>query len=123
MSRHTQLEPRAAIFWLVDGKLICDATPISAAEAYGDCLGHAASHIAYWTKLQQQGTVPADLEYEDSPRGRVVYNKKTQQFFLYADRCILTRKAIVRKVIHDLRLPADRVVIGSDEHYRCYRCL
>jgi hypothetical protein len=33
-------EPRVGIFWLLDGKVIIDSTPLSMAEPYGTALTH-----------------------------------------------------------------------------------
>src|ERR1035437_9064241 len=67
-------EPMVGIFWLYKGELIFDVTPVSAAEPYGDCVGHANSHIEFWTDLQRAGVIPLDVEYEEPPRGRVVHH-------------------------------------------------
>jgi hypothetical protein len=66
------------------------------------------------------------MEYEEAPRGRVVFNRKTGRFMLYADRCILDKKAVVNQVKKAMQLPGDRTDVGTDGHfghYRCYRCL
>jgi len=116
-------EPRVGIFWLFDGKLIIDSTPISNAEPYGDNLGHLTSHSDYWEELQCEGVVPQGIEYEEPPRGRVGYNKREERFWLRADKCILGRKAIVRRILIALNITPDRVSESRDDHYRCTRCL
>jgi hypothetical protein len=66
------------------------------------------------------------MEYEESPRGRVVYNTKSQRFALYADRCILKRKSVVNQIMKAMHLPAkqtDATTDGPDGHYGCCRCL
>ncbi len=50
-------EPRVGIFWLRNGKLITDFTPVSEAIAIRLGLGHAAGHIEYWTALQERGVI------------------------------------------------------------------
>jgi hypothetical protein len=62
------------------------------------------------------------MEYDEPPRGRVVYDTVSVRFYLYADSCILQVETMLNQVRNDLRLPAV-VKIGSDEHYRCPRCL
>lgn len=114
-------EPKVGIFWLADGKLIFDATPVSSAEAYGDCLGHAKSHLEYWTELQRAGIISADTEYEDLPRGRIVFDARAGQYILYADKCILEESKVVHKILRIFGLPD--AVRSSDEHYRCRLCL
>jgi hypothetical protein len=44
-------------------------------------------------------------------------------FVLYADRCILRKEAILKRIINALSLPAERTTPSSDSNYRCARCL
>ena len=72
------------------------------------------------------GGVSRELEYEEPPRGRVVFNKRTQRFALYADRCILKRKAVVKRIIAAMHLPTSQTDTGTDGnfgHYKCSKCL
>jgi len=121
--RSDRLEPRVGIFWLFGDRLLIDSTPVSAAEPYGDCLGHSKSHIDFWTEHQRLGDLPRDTEYEEHPRGRVVYNTKTGRHCLCADRCILRRKTVVERLIKTMHLPIEMVDTLTDSHYRCFRCL
>ena len=116
-------EPMVGIFWLFKGDLIFDVTPVSSAESYGECVGHAKSHIAFWADLQRAGVISLDTEYEEPPRGRVVHNVRTGQYIVYADQCIRTKPTVVRRIIRDFSLPADSTVLISDEHHRCRVCL
>jgi hypothetical protein len=116
-------EPMVGIFWLYKGELIFDVTPVSAAEPYGDCVGHANSHIEFWTDLQRAGVIPLDIEYEEPPRGRVVFNMKTKQYIAYVDKCIREKPAVIRRLIRDFSLPAELEVVSGDGHYRCRICL
>lgn len=99
-----------------------DSTRLSQAEDYGDFKVHPGDHYAVWERLQRAGTVPADMEYEVAPRGRVVYNSPTERFTLLADKCILKETNVVRSILWELNLPPD-TRYGSDDHYRCVRCL
>ena len=121
-----RVQPKVGIFWLVGERLILDASPLSEADPYGDCLTHRNSHIDYWTEQQSLGAVPKEMEYEEPPRGRVVFNRKNERFMLYADRCILDKSAVVNLIKELMHLPSDRTDVGTDGHfghYRCYRCL
>jgi hypothetical protein len=122
----TQGQSMVGIFWLIGDRLILDTSPLIEAEPYGDCLGHRTSHIDYWTAQQCLGTVSREIEYEEPPRGRIVFNKATQQFALYADRCILKRKAVVKRIMKAMHLPASQTKIctdGYNGHYKCSKCL
>jgi hypothetical protein len=123
MKERTFIEPSVGIFWLVEERLIFDTTPLSRAESYGDCLTHAGGHIDVWTVLQNQGAVSSLLEYEEPPRGRVAYDRRHERFVLFADRCILKRKQLVRKIIIAMHLPSAKTDAMADSHYRCSECL
>jgi hypothetical protein len=116
-------EPHVGIFWFVRGKLFIDSTSLGEAEPYGDHLTHPRSHIDVWEHWRLSGKVPGESEYEEYPRGRVLYNTKTQRFALLADRCILRDKSMVKKIMSELNLPGENTDKGTDAHYRCSACL
>ena len=110
------------IVFLVQDHIWIDATPVLEAEDYSDFKTHDRGHDRYWGELVRKGAVP-EGEYEEYPRGRVVYNRKTHQYTLYLDRCILKKRDVVRKIMSDMQLPPYDTKTATDEHYRCSRCL
>jgi hypothetical protein len=116
-------EQRVGIFWLVDGKLVMDCTALSMSENCSAFKVHPGDHCLVWEKLQRSGAVPADVEYEEYPRGRVMYDTKARRFSLLADRCILKNKRVIRDIISKMKLPSKNTDMGTDSHYRCFRCL
>jgi len=118
-----QPEPKVGIFWVVRGRVITLGYPVSEAVAYGDCDTYEPSHVDQWGVLQRTGTVPPECEYEEFPRGRVMFNRRTERFLLLADKCILRDKRALSKIMKELGLPATKTALGRDSHYRCFRCL
>lgn len=118
-NRKTEVESRLGIFWLVDGKLLIDSAPLSECEQYGDHLNYPGSHIDVWERWKHIGRAPAESEYEEFPRGRVMYGTT---FTLLADRCILKRKDVIATIKDELHLPK-KTMLGTDPHYRCFHCL
>jgi hypothetical protein len=119
-------EPHVGILWLVDGKLLIDSTALGKAEVYGEFKIHSGNHISVWEKFQQNGTAPSEMEYEEAPRGRVMYNTRTRRFTFLADKCILRDKSVVRKIMSEINLPVNTQAdtqTDTDSHYRCFRCL
>ncbi len=114
-------ELKVGIFWLYDNALLIDAVPISQAEPYGDNLTYG-SHYDYWTARQESGSLPKDVEYDEIPRGRIVYQPKHEHFTLYADKCILKRQDVVQAIMARLNLPAAQTSLSEDLHYRCPDC-
>jgi hypothetical protein len=56
-------------------------------------------------------------EYEDRPRGRIVFDRSRDLFILYADRKLLTPETITR-IATQFHLPAERTEVQTDWHYQ-----
>lgn len=107
--------------------LLYDRTPVAEAEPYGDCANHAMGHYRHWSALASLGetslrtrglpTTPAFYEYEEFPRGRVIYRVPEDRYIINADRKLFYRPFIER-IITAFDLPADRYEVRPDSHYR-----
>ena len=83
------------VFWSVGGKLVWEKVSLDQAEEYGEFLT-SRGHYSVWsdwqdltTKERRQREVPETVafsEYEEHPRGRVVFHSPSQTFIIYADR-------------------------------------
>jgi hypothetical protein len=94
--------PQVAIFWLVqttegEARLLAAGCPLDQAEPYGNCLTYGPGHYETWAPWRRDRTMnPArralvrSYEYEDWPRGRIVFDRSRDLFVLYADRKLLT---------------------------------
>ncbi len=120
------------IFWGISQPdrswtLITDATSLADAEPYGDFLTHPRGHFEVWSQWQTQGTkaltvqgIPPEIvhhEYEDYPRGRIVFDTVKKSFILYADRR-LQRPDLIARIAAIFALKSGTFVVRSDEHYR-----
>jgi hypothetical protein len=95
-SERVFIGPSVGIFWKIDEVLLIDRSPLAQAELYADCLTHPDDHYELWEgwrglgaqKLRTLGypTIIMTTEYEDWPRGRVVYDIPHALFVIYADR-------------------------------------
>ena len=124
-------EPSVGIFWGVRNgselDLVTDHTPLPQAEAYGDALTHPRGHSEVWDAWQHLGParaarlgLPAAIscsEYDEHPRGRIVYDTVAETFIVYADRRLQT-SAFLARIIAAFCLPVARTVVRSDSHYR-----
>jgi hypothetical protein len=121
--------PHLGIFWLVqtsngEAKLLAAGCPLDEAEAYGDCLTYSPGHYKTWAQWRRDRTLDPALralvrayEYEDWPRGRIVFDRSRDLFILYADRKLLTPEMIAR-IASQFHLPAERTEVQSDFHYQ-----
>jgi hypothetical protein len=96
MSGSAQPEtPQVAIFWEVqtpeaEPRLLAAGCPLDQAEPYGDCLTYGPGHYETWAHWRRDRTVEPALralvrsyEYEDWPRGRIVFDRSRDLFILY----------------------------------------
>ncbi len=115
-------EPLLGIFWLINDKLEIDSAPIAEASPYGSNVTHPADHTDLWEVWQHSGRAPQFSPYEEYPRGRTIHSLRTGEVTIFADRCIIERKDIVKQIKEALHLP-EITEIGTDPHYRCSKCL
>ena len=121
--------PHVGIFWLAQtsngqARLLTAGCPLDEAEAYGDCLTYSPGHYKTWAQWRRDRTLDPALralvrayEYEDWPRGRIVFDRSRDLFILYADRKLLTPATIAR-IASQFHLPAERTEVQSDLHYQ-----
>ena len=101
--------PQVAIFWLVqategEARLLAAGCPLDQAEPYGNCLTYGPGHYETWAHWRRDRTVEPALralvrsyEYEDWPRGRIVFDRSRDLFILYADRKLITPAESIRR--------------------------
>jgi hypothetical protein len=119
--------PTVGIFWRVNGVLVIDRSTLDEAEPYGGCFGHAAGHYERWQEWQALGAARlaargypeliASTEYDQWPRGRIVYETLARRFVLYADRS-LQKLGIIDALRAAFGLNNADVIVRSDAHYR-----
>nr|WP_295738487.1 hypothetical protein [uncultured Acidocella sp.] len=118
------------IFWAVPYapnviELLTYKTMLSDAEDYGDCLTCPASHYNVWRAAQRGKPILEPLddtikslirvsEYEEWPRGRVIFDRSKGQFLIYADRQTFPYADRLRERFN---LP-ETTMLHTDPHYR-----
>ena len=70
--------PEVGLFFLVKGKVFADGIPWTKASGHAELRVYDVDHDKYWGLLQRIGAAPRDLDYDQVPRGRVVYDEKPQ---------------------------------------------
>ena len=120
------------IFWLIPTErgavLVSHAVPLAEAETYGDCLTCSLSHYDAWEAAKRSSMTlkPSDpatrsvitsSEYEEWPRGRVVFEQTADRFVVYADRQAFSYAPMIRA---RFCLP-EATVFRTDSHYRLAR--
>jgi hypothetical protein len=121
--KHKPRTPQVGIIFWFDQKLWIESTPVEKAGNYGQCKIHDGNHVNYWERLISERMVPEHVEYQDVPRGRVIFSPASERYLLLLDRCILRRKKIVAAIKRQMGLPSKGTDTDTDPHYRCAKCL
>ena len=116
-----EADPKVALFFYYDGKVLQASTPVREAEETAGWKNHDVSHSDYWDIYKIINRKFKDIEYEEIPRGRVVYNVHKDQFTLFIDQC-LNKPDILSQLMGAFSLPSAKTEVGFDEHYVCNNC-
>lgn len=106
------------IFWFYDNKVIGIAHDFSLKEA--DSIGLIDSkytHVDYWEMLRRQLPELKDREYEQLPRGRVIFDTNKNKAIIYIDETLLKRRK-VNEILNFFDLDFTSVVLRTDSHYK-----
>lgn len=109
---------KIGIFWYVEKQVIGIAHFFqhTAADSLG-LIDSQYTHIDYWQQLQQRMPQLQIWEYEDLPRGRVIYNCLSNKTMIYMD-AKLFKQCIAHQITDFFQLDFESVVWKKDPHYR-----
>lgn len=77
-------------------------------------------HVSVWSRIQNQVPALSSLGYEEVPRGRVLFLKRTKQFVVYLDK-VLAVAAVKKAILKEFNLPAKATRFKTDPHYMTNR--
>jgi hypothetical protein len=107
--------------------LLAHRCALAQAEECGEFRTCPHGHFDVWEGWRAQcpagfvTSVLRDSEYEEWPRGRVVFNAVHDQFIVYADGQLSERE--LQHVLEHFGIPVKRVTFMRDGHYQSTRPL
>lgn len=122
-----QAATKVGIFWMVGDRLIAAGCELQDGEPAGDWIDYPGGHADYWERWQEAGRqwliqhdLPLEIlssEYDEHPRGRIVFDRRAGHFLLYADRRLQTANRL-GQIKRAFGLGNATVKVLSDPHYR-----
>ena len=110
--------PSVGIFFgvMIDNRaaILCDATVVQNAEEYGVCMTHPRDHFSMWESSRRHLGLTG--EYDDAPRGRIVFELQSARFVVYLDRQ-LDSPTFRLPILHLFALPLSTTAFHHDQHY------
>ena len=108
------LDGYVGLFFIANDTLLLHKQTLAEAEPYGDFINYTESHNDVW---QRKYARKYKVDFDYFPRGRIVYNQKSEIFLLYYDKCVASE---AKKLCECYT--KDRCIIVLDEHYQCHKC-
>lgn len=109
---------KVGIFWHYQNQVIGIAHDFNLSQQ--DSIGlidSAYVHVKYWKALQNQIAALRHIEYEEIPRGRVIYNSLSNKTIVYMD-AKLFKKNIAQQIATFFELHFDDIIWKKDPHYK-----
>ena len=112
------MTPKVGIFWIYNNQIIGKTYSLSEAEEYGDFLSPILGHYEYWEEIQKQVPELYYEEYENIPRGRIVYNRINKKFVLLSSKKIIRSRSAIAAIKAFFSIPDNtKLIKKSDFHY------
>ena len=114
-------EPRVGIWWLLTSrKLLIYSIPISQAVRYGNTYVGAIDHQPYWEHLRLNHHEIAHLNFDQVPRGKVIYNFRTMKFRIVAGSNVLSSRTAVNAIKRRFRLQGAKVIHEYADNFELF---
>jgi hypothetical protein len=110
-------EGRVGIFWLYRGEIIADCVPWPEGDEYGEFMNGLSDHCTYWSAVQRRVPALRSYEYEQVPRGRVIYNTGNKSFTVLGNKRLLRDEDQQTLVLKEFQLSRKNSRFLFDEHY------
>jgi hypothetical protein len=109
------------IFWIWGNQLIQNSVPWSDTKWFEvgreQFYDFPVDHCTYWERLKKHVLNIVDLEYDEVPRGRVVYNKTSRVFYVYGPKSYINKKKVQSLIKDGFSLAGKKVIFKEDSHY------
>ncbi len=110
---------KIGIFWIYQGRVLARPISIKDGEPQDDFIDSPDSHVHVWDEpdgFMRDYPELAECNYEDIPRGRVLYESSEDRYVIYLDECLMNAKdqAALKQAFN---LAKEDCVFRSDPHY------
>ena len=110
---------KTAIFWKTPARVIVFDED-SAIEPPLNIADYSGSHVQMWKSVRTQYPDLALTEYDEFPRGRLIWDDNKATYFFYADDKILSDPTAVQTVLRETGVSTDNFTVRlcRDPHYK-----
>ena len=106
------------VFWISKSQIDFKSIITDNVKAINGFKDSDFAHYQVWNEISSQNKDFYLYEYEDIPRGRVVYDVENSQYIVYANNDIINSDEAKALIINGFNLKIDSVLFKYDEHYK-----
>lgn len=110
---------KIGIFWFYKNQVfgVSHQFDINSSDSLG-MIDSPYNHVSYWNELRDKFSELRNIEYDEVPRGRVIFDKNKNILIIYLDKKLLI-KSKVSKIcdFFDAEYNAN-AILRLDPHYR-----
>jgi len=109
---------KIGIFWIYKNQIFFKTQKLKNIKVVNGFKDSDLSHYQVWDEIKNKHPKLYLFEYEDIPRGRIVYNIKENKFIIYCNENILHDGLSKKIILENFDLLKEQVVFKKDEHYK-----
>lgn len=109
--------PRIGIFWYYKKKLLTYSLPAAEVEEQSGFIDVDVGHCNLWPTFQKLDQNLKQFEYEELPRGRVLYDSSRNKYKVYTSDKMIQTKGFQELILLTFNLSANDTIFESDLHY------
>jgi len=109
---------RIGIFWIYEKQIFCEFQQLQTLKPINGFIDSDLAHYQIWEKVKTQHPKFYLYEYEEIPRGRVVYDLSADQFIVYCNEDLLKDGTSKKLIMKAFGLSGEKTVFKEDGHYK-----
>jgi len=106
------------VFWIYKKQIYFKYIKVDEVKEIDGFVDSDFSHYQVWDEISSQNKDFYLYEYEDIPRGRVVYDIVNTQYIVYSNDEIITSDEAKRLITEAFNLNTVKVLFQYDAHYK-----
>ena len=100
-------------FFYIDGKFKCLKMDVTDGEFGERFINHPTSHFDFFNSFN----IDDSIDYGRYPRGRVIFNNFTNEFYIYVDKSLYDKKELMEEIKKIYNLTGYNNIVKKDSHY------
>jgi hypothetical protein len=107
-----------AVFWYINGNFYGAENTLKgdSVDSFGDFLQLDVDHFQIWPKYRRLAGLDRNVEYDEYPRGRIMFNSKIHKFVVIGTASLTMNPDLQDKILSYYGLP-NTTIFETDEHY------